>query len=342
MNHFTTKLANSLNFLNHVATCKSYSEYAETVVHSSFYQTLLERYIKNDAYFKDEVQKMLDPVTGLVSEKDFEKIKEYADCCREMQKQAEEEAFDEIEDLKHSPNADIRLLAECAEDWFYDRKITHCTVDSENVVDLAIPSDCSTKQCVMQFRNIVPLNEEKIKQCADCVVTEIEFRKTDDGSYTLELDLVNSPKEKFMTVRFEFKEIHVEILPYKPVDPWDKYCQSSNDNIRKLAECAQSWFVGAEITYFTESPKNDVSLVLSAHGGKKKCRLTFRNREPLDKNLILKCVGYQVFSPSLSENAAGCYELEFLAWNERKRPIEPVTSLKFAFKNILVEITEKN
>ena len=74
MNHFTTKLANSLNFLNHVATCKSYSEYAETAVHSSFYQTLLESYRKNDAYFKDEVLKMLDPATGLVLEKDFEKI----------------------------------------------------------------------------------------------------------------------------------------------------------------------------------------------------------------------------------------------------------------------------
>ena len=173
MNHFTSKLANSLNFLNHVATCESYREYAETAVHSSFYQTLLESYRKNDAYFKDEVQKMLDPVTGLVSEKDFEKIKEYAACCRGMQKQAEEEALEEIEDLKHSPNAAIRQLAECAEDWFYDRKITRCTVDSDNVVDLAIPSDCGTKQCVMQFRNIVPLNEEKIKQCAGCFVTEI-------------------------------------------------------------------------------------------------------------------------------------------------------------------------
>lgn len=340
MNHFTSKLANSLNFLNHVAACKNYSEYAETVVHSSFYQTLLDRYMKNDAYFKDEVQKMLDPVTGLVSEKDFEKIKEYAVCCREMQKQAEEEAFDEIEDLKHNPNADIRQLAECAEDWFYDRKITRCTVTSDNVVDLAIPSDCGTKQCVMQFRNIVPLNEEKIKQCTGCVVTEIEFRKTDDGSYTLELDLVNSAKGKLMTVRFEFKEIHVEILPYKPVDPWDKYDQSSNDNIRKLAECAQSLFVGAEITYFAESPKNDVSFVLSARGGKKKCRLKFRNREPLDKNLILKCVGNQVFSPSLSENEAGYYELKFLAWNECKIPVEPVSSWEFEFKNILVEIME--
>ncbi len=338
MNHFTTKLANSLNFLNHVATCKSYSEYAETVVHSSFYQTLLDRYMKNDAYFKDEVQKMLDPVTGLVSEKDFEKIKEYAVCCRGMQKQAEEEAFNEIEDLKHSPNADIRQLAECVEDWFYDRKITRCTVTSDNMVDLAIPSDCGTKQCVMQFRNIVPLNEEKIKQCTGCVVTEIEFRKTDDGSYTLELDLVNSAKGKLMTVRFEFKEIHVEILPYKPVDPWDKYDQSSNDNIRKLAECAQSWFVGAEITYFAESPKNDVSFVLSVRGGKKKCRLKFRNREPLDKNLISKCVGCQVFSPSLSENEAGYYELKFLAWNECKIPVEPVSSWKFEFKNILVDI----
>ena len=338
MNHFTTKLANSLNFLNHVAACKNYSEYAETVVHSSFYQTLLDRYMKNDAYFKDEVQKMLDPVTGLVSEKDFEKIKEYAACCRGMQKQAEEEALEEIEDLKHSPNADIRQLAECAEDWFYDMKITRCTVDSEHVVDLAIPSDCGTKQCVMQFRNIVPLNEEKIEQCTGCVVTEIEFRKTDDGSYTLELDLVNSAKGKLMTVRFEFKDIHVEILPYKPVDPWDKYDQSSNDNIRKLAECAQSWFVGAEITYFAESPKNDVSFVLSARGGKKKCRLKFRNREPLDKNLILKCVGNQVFSPSLSENEAGYYELKFLAWNECKIPVEPVSSWKFEFKNILVDI----
>lgn len=340
MNHFTTKLANSLNFLNHVAACKNYSEYAETVVHSSFYQTLLDRYMKNDAYFKDEVQKMLDPVTGLVSEKDFEKIKEYAACCRGMQKQAEEEAFNEIEDLKHSPNADIRQLAECAEDWFYDRKITRCTVTSDNMVDLAIPSNCGTKQCVMQFRNIVPLNEEKIKQCTGCVVTEIEFRKTDDGSYTLELDLVNSAKGKLMTVRFEFKEIHVEILPYKPVDPWDKYDQSSNDNIRKLAECAQSLFVGAEITYFAESPKNDVSFVLSARGGKKKCRLKFRNREPLDKNLISKCVGCQVFSPSLSENEAGYYELKFLAWNERKIPVEPVSSWEFEFKNILIEILE--
>ena len=338
MNHFTTKLANSLNFLNHVAACKNYSEYAETVVHSSFYQTLLDRYMKNDAYFKDEVQKMLDPVTGLVSEKDFEKIKEYAACCRGMQEQAEEEALEEIEDLKHSPNADIRQLAECAEDWFYDMKITRCTVDSENVVDLAIPSDCGTKQCVMQFRNIVPLNEEKIEQCTGCVVTETEFRKTDDGSYTLELDLVNSAKGKLMTVRFEFKDIHVEILPYKPVDPWDKYDQSSNDSIRKLAECAQSWFVGAEITYFAESPKNDVSFVLSARGGKKKCRLKFRNREPLDKNLILKCVGNQVFSPSLSENEAGYYELKFLAWNECKIPVEPVSSWKFEFKNILVDI----
>lgn len=342
MNHFTSKLANSLNFLNHVATCKNYSEYKEAALHrfSPLYQTLLDSYMKNDAYFKDEVQKMLDPATGLLSEKDFEKIKEYAACCREMQKQAEEEAFNEIEDLKSSPNADIKQLAECAEDWFYDRKITRCTVDSENVVDLAIPSDCGTKQCVMQFRNIVPLNEEKIKQCADCVVTEIEFRKTDRGSYALELDLVNSPKGNFITVRFEFKEIHVEILPYKPVDPWDKYRQSSNDNIRKLAECAQSWFVGAEITYFAESPKKDVSLVISAHGGKKKCRLTFRNREPLDKNLISKCVGYQVFSPSLSENEAGYYELKFLAWNERKTPVEPVSSWTFEFKNILVEIME--
>lgn len=338
MNHFTSKLANSLNFLNHVATCKSYREYAETAVHSSFYQTLLESYRKNDAYFKDEVQKMLDPVTGLVSEKDFEKIKEYAACCRGMQKQAEEEALEEIEDLKHSPNADIRQLAECAEDWFYDRKITRCTVDSDNVVDLAIPSDCGTKQCVMQFRNIVPLNEEKIKQCAGCVVTEIEFRKSDDGSYTLELDLVNSPKENFMTVRFAFKEIHVEILPYKPVDPWDKYDQSSNDSIRKLAECAQSWFVGAEITYFAESPKNDVSLVISARGGKKKCRLKFRNREPLDKNLISKCVGCQVFSLSLSENEAGYYELKLLTWNEHKKPIEPVMPWVFEFQNILAEI----
>lgn len=338
MNHFTTKLANSLNFLNHVAACKNYSEYAETVVHSSFYQTLLDRYMKNDAYFKDEVQKMLDPVTGLVSEKDFEKIKEYAACCRGMQEQAEAEALEEIEDLKHSPNADIKQLAECAEDWFYDRKITRCTVTSDNMVDLAIPSNCGTKQCVMQFRNIVPLNEEKIKQCAGCVVTEIEFRKTDDGSYTLELDLVNSAKGKLMTVRFEFKDIHVEILPYKPVDPWDKYDQSSNDSIRKLAECAQSWFVGAEITYFAESPKNDVSFVLSARGGKKKCRLKFRNREPLDKNLILKCVGNQVFSPSLSENEAGYYELKFLAWNECKIPVEPVSSWKFEFKNILVDI----
>ncbi len=190
----------------------------------------------------------------------------------------------------------------------------------------------------MQFRNIVPLNEEKIEQCTGCVVTEIEFRKTDDGSYTLELDLVNSAKGKLMTVRFEFKDIHVEILPYKPVDPWDKYDQSSNDNIRKLAECAQSWFVGAEITYFAESPKNDVSFVLSARGGKKKCRLKFRNREPLDKNLILKCVGNQVFSPSLSENEAGYYELKFLAWNECKIPVEPVSSWKFEFKNILVDI----
>lgn len=94
----------------------------------------------------------------------------------------------------------IRQLAECAEDWFYDVEITRCTLTPENVVDLAIPSDCGTKQCVMQFRNIVPLNEEKIKQCAGCVVTEIEFRKTDDGSYTLELDLVNSPKGNFMNV----------------------------------------------------------------------------------------------------------------------------------------------
>lgn len=170
------------------------------------------------------------------------------------------------------------------------------------------------------------------------MVTEIEFRKTDDGSYTLELDLVNSAKGKLMTVRFEFKEIHVEILPYKPVDPWDKYDQSSNDNIRKLAECAQSWFVGAEITYFAESPKNDVSFVLSVRGGKKKCRLKFRNREPLDKNLISKCVGCQVFSPSLSENEAGYYELKFLAWNECKIPVEPVSSWKFEFKNILVDI----
>lgn len=248
------------------------------------------------------------------------------------------EEYGKIEDLKHSPNADIRQLAECAEDWFYDVEITRCTLTPENVVDLAIPSDCGTKQCVMQFRNIVPLNEEKIKQCAGCVVTEIEFRKTDDGSYTLELDLVNSPKEKFMTVRFEFKEIHVEILPYKPVDPWDKYCQSSNDNIRKLAKCAQSWFVGAEIAYFAESPKNDVSLVLSAHGGKKKCRLQFRNREPLDKNLISKYVGCQVFSPSLSENEAGYYELKFLAWNEHKKPIEAAMPWVFEFQSILAEI----
>lgn len=95
------------------------------------------------------------------------------------------EEYGKIEDLKHSPNADIRLLAECAEDWFYNVEITRCTLTPENVVDLAIPSDCGTKQCVMQFRNIVPLNEEKIKQCASCVVTEIEFRKTDDGSYTM-------------------------------------------------------------------------------------------------------------------------------------------------------------
>lgn len=73
MNHFTSKLANSLNFLNHVATCESYREYAETAVHSSFYQTLLESYRKNDAYFKDEVQKMLDPVTGLFRKKTLKK-----------------------------------------------------------------------------------------------------------------------------------------------------------------------------------------------------------------------------------------------------------------------------
>lgn len=45
-----------------------------------------------------------------------------------------------------------------------------------------------------------------------------------------------------------------------------------------------------------------------------------------------------MFSPSLSENEAGYYELKFLAWNECKIPVEPVSSWKFEFKNILVDI----